>query len=306
MNRPALILTTALAPALWGTTYLTTTYALPAHHPLFTALMRALPVGLLITLIFRQLPRGVWWWRAAVLGALNIGLTFALLFIGAYRLPGGVAATISSTQPLMVALLGWPLLSLRPARQTLTAGLVGIVGVGMLVLGGHISLDPIGVFGAATGGVATAAGVVMVKRWGRPEGVSVMAFTGWQLVAGAVLLLPLDALFEGAPSHLSTLNVGGYLYLCLIGTALAYSVWFRGIGKLPASSVAFLTLLIPLVATIAGFIVYRQSLSPIQLVGMATVLGSIISAQRPTSQSRTARVAAKTHAPAVQTAPGYY
>jgi probable blue pigment (indigoidine) exporter len=266
--------------------------------------MRALPAGLLLTVIFRQLPRGAWWWRVAVLGALNIGLTFALLFIGAYRLPGGVAATISSTQPLMVALLGWPLLHLRPARQTLVAGLVGIVGVGMLVLGGHISLDPIGVFGAATGGLATAAGVVMLKRWGRPEGVSVLAFTGWQLLAGAVLLAPLDALFEGVPSHFTALNVGGYLYLGLIGTVLAYSLWFRGIGRLPASSVAFLSLLIPLVATIAGFIVYRQSLSPIQFVGMAIVLGSIIFAQRPATQPRVAPVAAQAHLRSGRPAPG--
>jgi probable blue pigment (indigoidine) exporter len=287
MNRPTLILTTALAPVLWGTTYLTATYALPAHHPFFTALMRALPAGVLITLVYRQLPKGVWWWRAAALGGLNIGLTFAMLFIGAYRLPGGVASTIGAIQPLVVAGLGWPLLHIRPLRRTLAAGLVGLVGVAMLVLGGRISLDPIGVMGAAAGAVATAAGVVMLKRWGRPEGVSILAFTGWQLLAGGIMLIPIAVIFEGVPSRLTALNVEGYLYLCLVGTALAYSVWFRGIVRLTASSVSFLTLLVPLVATIAGFVVYRQSLAPIQFVGMAAILASIVTAQLPARKQAT-------------------
>jgi probable blue pigment (indigoidine) exporter len=39
-----------------------------------------------------ELPRGAWWWRAAVLGVLDISLFFALLFVAAYRLPGGMAA----------------------------------------------------------------------------------------------------------------------------------------------------------------------------------------------------------------------
>lgn len=64
---------TALAPASWGTTYVVTTHLLPPGHPLFAGLMRALPAGLLALAITRVLPRGDWWWKAAVLGVLNIG-----------------------------------------------------------------------------------------------------------------------------------------------------------------------------------------------------------------------------------------
>lgn len=85
-------MTTALAPALWGTTYLTTTSFLPEDRPLLAATLRALPAGLLLLLLCRRLPRGGWWWKSWVLGVLNIGAFFALLFIAAYRLPGGVAA----------------------------------------------------------------------------------------------------------------------------------------------------------------------------------------------------------------------
>ena len=47
MNRSITVMLTALAPIAWGTTYLVTTALLPAGHPLFAGLMRALPAGLL-------------------------------------------------------------------------------------------------------------------------------------------------------------------------------------------------------------------------------------------------------------------
>src|SRR5437763_816259 len=98
---------TALAPLIWGTTYIVTTEFLPPDRPLLAGLMRALPVGVLLLLLFRRLPKGIWWGRTLVLGALNIGLFFPLFFLAVYRLPGGVAATLSAFQPFLVALFGW-------------------------------------------------------------------------------------------------------------------------------------------------------------------------------------------------------
>ena len=86
------ILLTAVAPMLWGTTYFVATELLPPNHPLLVASMRSLPIGLLLIAWLRQLPKGIWWWRILLLGSLNIGLFQALLFVAAYRLPGGVAA----------------------------------------------------------------------------------------------------------------------------------------------------------------------------------------------------------------------
>src|SRR4051812_48225751 len=68
-----LVAATAMAPAAWGTTYAVTTEFLPPDQPMFSALMRSLPGGLVLVLATRCLPRGDWWWKAAALGALNIG-----------------------------------------------------------------------------------------------------------------------------------------------------------------------------------------------------------------------------------------
>ena len=98
-------LVTALGPAVWGSTYVVTTEVLPPDRPLLAGTLRALPAGLLLLAVTRRLPTGSWWWRAAVLGTLNIGAFFALLFVSAYRLPGGVAALLGAVGPLPRPLL---------------------------------------------------------------------------------------------------------------------------------------------------------------------------------------------------------
>src|SRR5579871_1876622 len=95
MTRVADLLLTALAAVIWGTVYLVTTRWLPQGYPLTVSLIRALPAGLLLLAFVRELPKGVWLFRVLVLGGLNFSLFWWLLFISAYRLPGGVAATVN-------------------------------------------------------------------------------------------------------------------------------------------------------------------------------------------------------------------
>ncbi len=82
------LLFTAIAPAIWGSTYIVTTQYLPNFSPMTVAMLRALPAGLLLVMIVRQIPTGIWWMRIFILGALNISLFWSLLFISVYRLPG--------------------------------------------------------------------------------------------------------------------------------------------------------------------------------------------------------------------------
>lgn len=270
---------TALTPAVWGTTYIVATELLPEGRPMLAALVRALPVGLAFVLWTRTLPKGDWWWRAAVLGVLNIGAFFALLFVAAFRLPGGVAATAGAIQPLIAAGLAAVLLNEAFTRRTAAAGAAGIAGVAMLVLGPDAALDPIGIAAAIAGTISMATGVVLTKHWGRP--VDLITFTGWQLTAGGLVLIPVVALTEGLPAHITVTNLAGFAWLATIGTGLAYANWFRGIQQLPIAIVSFLGLLSPLVATITGWAVLDQNLTPIQLAGAAVVLTAVIAPQLP-------------------------
>ncbi len=265
---------TAIAPAIWGTTYLVTSELLPPDRPLLAAVVRALPAGLLLA---RHLPTGDWWWRALVLGTLNIGAFFALLFVAAYRLPGGVAATIGAIQPVLVACLAAGLLGERLTTRVIIAGAAGVAGVSLLVLRADARLDAIGVLAAVGGAAVMATGVVLAKRW-RSE-ASLLTTTGWQLVAGGLVLLPVLLLVEGLPTSLTGANIAGYAYLSVIGAGLAYPLWFRGIRALSPTNVTFLGLLSPLVATALGWLVLDQGLTLAQGAGVVLVLAAVLAPQ---------------------------
>ncbi|MEU7315675.1 EamA family transporter [Streptomyces sp. NPDC007083] len=276
-QRAATVALTALAPASWGTTYVVTTELLPPGHPLFAGLLRALPAGLLALALTRVLPRGHWWWKAVVLGTLNIG-ALPLLFVAAERLPGGVAATLGAAQPLLVAAAGIAVLSERPTLWRLSWGLLGVLGVGLVVLGPQARLDPVGVLSGLGHTTAMAGGVVLTKRWGRPPGVGPMALAGWQLAVGGLLLLPLTLAVEGVPERIDAGAVAGYLWLGSMGGLIAYALWFRGIATLPVSASAPLVLLSPLVATVIGFAM-GESLSLPQTGGFVLALIAMLAAQ---------------------------
>ncbi|KKD06566.1 EamA family transporter [Streptomyces sp. WM6386] len=288
MTRSATILLTALAPISWGTTYAVTTEFLPADRPLFTGLARALPAGLLLLGVARVLPKGAWWWKATVLGALNIGAFFPLLFLSAYRLPGGMAAVVGSVGPLLVVGLSALLLGQRPTVRSVVTGVVAAFGVSLVVLKAAGALDPVGVLAAFASAASMSAGTVLTKRWGRPDGVGPLALTGWQLTAGGLLIAPLALLVEGAPPALDGRAVGGYLYLALANTAVSYWLWFRGIGRLSATQVTLLGPLSPLTAAIVGWAALGQALTPVQLAGMAVAFGATVAGQLGQRKTRTA------------------
>ncbi|CAM5454109.1 Integral membrane protein OS=Streptomyces glaucescens OX=1907 GN=SGLAU_12120 PE=4 SV=1 [Streptomyces glaucescens] len=253
MKRSTTVLLTALAPVSWGTTYAVTTEFLPPDRPLFTAVLRALPAGLVLLALARVLPRGIWWGKAAVLGALNIGAFFPLLFLSAYRLPGGMAAVVGSVGPLFVIGLSALLLGRRPATRSVLTAIVAAFGVSLVVLKAAGSLDALGVLAALGSTASMSVGTVLTQRWGRPDGVGPLALTGWQLTAGGLLIAPVAFLAEGAPPALDGAAVGGYVYLALANTAVAYWLWFRGIGRLTATQVTFLGPLSPLTAAVVGW-----------------------------------------------------
>ncbi|WP_035791336.1 EamA family transporter [Kitasatospora mediocidica] len=291
---------TALAPLVWGTTYVVTTQLLPQGHPLFAGLLRALPAGLIALAITRTLPCGAWWGKAATLGVLNIGLFLPLLFTAAERLPGGVAATLAAAQPLLVVVLAVPVLHERLSARRLFWGVTGVAGVGLVVIGPNAALDTVGIAAGLAGAATMALGVTLTKRWGRPTGVSPMAFTGWQLTAGGLFLLPVTLLAEGPPPAIQPTAVLGYLWLGLVGGLITYILWFQGITSLPVTSVAVLGLLSPLVAAVLGAVVLGQTLGPIQLVGFGLALAAIVAGQLP---SPTPAAPAPSPAPAPAPAP---
>jgi len=277
---------TALAPAVWGTTYIVTTHALPTGHPVFAALMRTLPAGTLALALTRRLPSGQWWWKSLVLGALNMACFFPLLFVAAQRLPGGVAATLGAAQPIIVAGLAVVVLSERPSAWRLMWGGIGVVGVALVVLGPQAGLDVLGVTAGLGGAVSMGLGVVLTKRWGKPDGVSALSLAGWQLTGAGLLLVVPALLIDGVPTGIDATAVAGYSWLGLVGGLAAYVLWFEGIRRLPVTPTALLGLLSPLTAALLGHVIAGEVFSPIQLLGFALALTAMTAGQLAPPSSR--------------------
>ena len=267
------VLITAIAPVAWGATYFVTHLLLPADSPLWGSALRALPAGILLLLIARRLPRGIEWARSALLGLLNVGGFFLLLYFAAQLLPTSVASSIMAASPLVLALFAWALAGQRPTARMFAGAAVGILGVLLLVAGGVGAIDAWGVAASAAGLIASSIGFVLSKRWGATA--APVAESAWQLTAGGVMLLVVALLVEGTPPALDGGGWLGVAYVTLIGTALANVAWFYGLEHLKAGTVGIIGLLNPVTGVLLGVLLGGETLAPPQLIGIVLVLGGI-------------------------------
>ena len=286
MSHPHDLAITALAPLVWGSSYIVTTQFLPNLDPLTVSVLRALPAGLLLLCMVRQLPHGHWIWKMFVLGALNFAVFWSLLFFAAYRLPGGVAAVLGALQPFVVVFASRFLLGPPIKILSLLAVAAGAAGVALLVLTPEAKLDMWGVVAGIAGSASMALGTVLSRKWQPP--VNALTFTSWQLTAGGLLLMPFAPFAPTDWSTISGTNVVGLAYLGLIGAALTYIIWLRGIRTIQPTAVSILGLLSPLSATLLGWFFLNETLSVTQSIGMVVVLASVFAGQyalRPSRES---------------------
>ncbi len=279
------ILLTMLTPMLWGSTYIIASVLIPIQRPVFVAFMRAFPIGLILLLYYRKLPKGIWILKSLILGSLNIGIFFLFLFIAAYRLPGGIASIIGSVQPVFVIFFSWVLLKEKPTMRSYAAIVMMVTGVILLLFKQQMAIDVWGVLAALCGAVVMALGVVLTKYWGKPEGISQMVFTSWQLFFGSLILIPAVFIMEGSIPALTPVNIAGLAVLGVVNTGLAYYLWFRGIESLSPVRVSLLSPVNPLTAFVLGYVVLGQSISPVQLVGVAIIIASIFVSQKKTAKA---------------------
>ncbi|WP_149202427.1 DMT family transporter [Actinotalea subterranea] len=270
-------LVTAIAPLTWGASYLVTRQFLPADDALWGAVIRALPAGLLLLAITRTLPTGAWWWRAPLLGTLNIGAFFVLVYVAAQLLPSSIASMLMAFSPAVMLLLAWPLLAERPRVLSVAGAALGFLGVCAMLLTGAQRTDPWGVLASVTAMVMSSLGFVLSKRWAGEVGPLPLA--SWQLVSGGLVVLPVALVLEGAPPRLDATQLGAFAFLSLVATALAYWAWFSGLAHLDAGAVGLIGLLNPVTGVLLGTLVAAERLSVLQAGGMALVLVGIVLGQ---------------------------
>lgn len=137
--------------------------------------------------------------------------------------------------------------------------------------------DTLGIVAAFAGMSCMALGTYLTRRW--KSDLALLPFTGWQLLLGGLMLLPLAVLVDPPLQSLSISQGLAYAYLSLFGALLAYVLWFRGIARLSPVAVSSLSLLSPVVAVLIGWLLLDERITGVALIGLLTVLGSILAVQ---------------------------
>lgn len=209
-------------------------------------------------------------WRTIAVAALiylvvwNVASTYSAVLI-----PSGQAAVLGFTMPLWAALFAWLLLGQVPDRRAALAIVLGGLGVGLLLYQGldAYTKAPLGFALGLLAGIGWAGGTLWLKRF--PVPVHPLVLTGWQLLVAAVPITGVALwLGDGAwfvPSWPSLLIIG---YIALVPMALGNAAWFAIVGLLPANVAGLSSVMVPVVAMIAGAIVHREPLGPVQWAAM--------------------------------------
>ncbi len=269
---------TAIAPIAWGSTYFVTHQLLPADQPLWGAAIRALPAGVLLALLARRLPHGSWWWKSVVLGTLNAGLFFALVYVAAQLLPTGIAAVVMAASPLVMMVLAALLVGQALRLLSVVGGLLGLVGVVVMLVSGPVAVNPWGVLASVGAMLMSSLGYVLASRWSGE--VDILASTSWQLLGGGLVVIPIAVVVEGAPPALTPQTLLGFAYLTIVATAIAFVAWFSGLRHLGPTDVGLIGLLNPVTGVLLGTVLAAERLDLQQVAGMAVLLVGVVIGQR--------------------------
>ncbi len=278
----------SLVMFLWALCYPLIATGLSMAPPLHFAALRSFVAGagllLLAFALRRPLPRG----RGVWLGLLGVGLSATSLGFGGMFLAGGVvspglATVLANAQPLIAAGLAYFVLRERLGPRRRVGLLLGFAGIVLIALPGfgseNANSTPIGVGYVFLGALGVAMSNVLLKRLaGR---VDLLMATGWQFILGGVPLFLAAQIFEApvrvawSPSFVIVL-----LTLALLGTALAFALWFSLLHRGELTRLNTLTFLTPVFALIIGALFFSESLRLVEMGGIVLTLAGALRVSR--------------------------
>ncbi|WP_433626143.1 DMT family transporter [Nocardia sp. CA-120079] len=232
----------------------------------------------LLTVTRRPLPRNISAWRRIGMVAVLVAIIQASYF-GAVAASSVSLATLITLgmSPVVVSLLEH--LTSRRILDRRRAATIGIAVFGVILLVGAPAGDAAsgGVFaGAAMASVSACAFATLTLISARPvPGLDVITTTGFAVTGGAVLLTPLAAV-SGLTFHPTAHSVVLVIVFGLISTAVAYTLYLRGLSEVGAGTAAVLALLEPLTSTILAAAILGERLTPTGLVGAALLIVALV------------------------------
>ena len=280
---------------IWGSTWLAIKLGLRDLPPItFAGIRFALAGAVLFVIIWTsgvRLPRARRdWILLGYTGLLTITINYALVFWGEQYISSGLAALLSATVPLFGLPLAHRYLRTEPMTLWKVAGvLLGLLGVaiifsGELGIGGPIALwASVGIIIAA---LASAHAGVLLKASGTHIEPSVLA--GVQMVGGCVPLLLVGVALEGSPLHFhwTPLALTCLAYLTIVGSVIAFLMYYWLIRHTEVSGVLMIPLVTPLVAVLFGVLFARETIGWHTAIGGVAIIGGVaLTMQRTRGQA---------------------
>ena len=271
-------LVTVLA-LIWGGAFFFTEVALVELQPFTFVLGRvgfaAITLWVVVYLSGYRMPASFAKWRDFfVMGGLNNLIPFCLIVWGQTEISGALASILNATTPFFAIVIAHFLTADEKMSKNRVLGIViGIIGVAVMigpsVVGTADSalLAQLAILGAA---ISYAFAGVFGRRF---AGTPPLVTAAGQVTASTILLLPV-ALIVDRPWQLPmpTLETwGAVLGVALLGTALAYIIYFRVLRTAGATNLMIVTLLVPVSAIWLGVVFLGESLNTGQIAGMALI-----------------------------------
>lgn len=217
-------------------------------------------------------------WAKIGIGAfLNVFVWMGFTALSLRWLNVSEGTLLTYTMPLWATLLAWPLLNERPGARDLAALALGFGGVVVLVLGPQLSA-PVhklpGVGLALVAAVLFAFGAVRART---PMPLDPVITTAWQVALGSSAMVAVSLAFEQPRiDALSAANVGSLLYVASVPMAVCYLAWFAALKRLPTSTAAMGSLLVPVYGTVTAAWWLHEPLSATGYAAFLMVLGGVL------------------------------
>jgi drug/metabolite transporter (DMT)-like permease len=271
--------------AVWGSTWLVIKIGLRDLPPLkFAGFRMALACLLLAPFALagrRNLSRREIL-SVALSGFLQIGLSYALIFMASQWIASGLAAILFGSFPIWVALFAHFLLPEEPlTRKAIAAAALGLAGVTVIEAPALVRLFSSPAGHLAAGGslvlvsavVSAYANVLNKKSFaGVPPVVNVWLQT---LVGSVFLFLAAGILEKGAPARWTSSALAALAYLAIFGTALTFAGLFWLIPRVPVAVIGTIPLVDTLIAVLLGNLVLQERLSLRTLAGGVMILAGV-------------------------------
>jgi drug/metabolite transporter (DMT)-like permease len=212
------------------------------------------------------------WRELAIMAALNSAIPFWLLSFGETRIDSGLAAVIQAAAPIFTVLIAIRYDPSQRARGTRLAGiLVGFLGVALLV-GAQRGGDVIAALAVVATALCYAAAALFGGR--RLAHLPPLGMAFGTMVAATLLIAPfgLAQLPGEAPGWKPTLSI---LVLGVVGTGIAYILYYAIILGAGASRAILVTYLVPAIALLYGAVFLDEAVTAVALGGLALVLAGV-------------------------------